>query len=327
MWETLVNKTTNALTHYNIYSKLVAPLPLKEYRHAAVCGISQVPALIAKSDSTRGEQGININPFSAGVAGVSDYGIGVYGAVGSGLPTDWIACTYAGFFDGNVRVIGNITTALLLNTSDQRLKTNIASLSNSHKQNLLSLSSVSFTYKNDTVQITTEDGDGAPMQTRKHYGLLAQQVQTLFPDLVYEDERGYLSVNYIELIPIMIEHIKDLTERVEALESNQISSEESAQRVKPAEMDNSNIVPVLMQNNPNPFNRSTTIGYILPEQTQEAAIYIYDMNGTQIAGYPVTVMGEGKLEIADNSLPAGMYLYSLIADNEVVDTKRMILTK
>lgn len=37
--------------------------------------------------------------------------------------------------------------------------------------------------------------------------------------------------------------------------------------------------------------------------------------------------GEASITIDGGSLNAGMYLYALIADGKVVDTKRMILTK
>ena len=60
---------------------------------------------------------------------------------------------------------------------------------------------------------------------------------------------------------------------------------------------------------------------------QDAALYIYDMNGTQISKHTLTQTGEGALTINANELQAGMYLYSLIADGQVIDTKRMILTK
>ena len=37
--------------------------------------------------------------------------------------------------------------------------------------------------------------------------------------------------------------------------------------------------------------------------------------------------GEGVVQIQGAELSAGMYIYTLIADNKVVDTKRMILTE
>lgn len=41
-----------------------------------------------------------------------------------------------------------------------------------------------------------------PGSARTHYGVSAQELQQLFPDLVEEGQDGYLAVNYQELIPI-----------------------------------------------------------------------------------------------------------------------------
>jgi len=56
-------------------------------------------------------------------------------------------------------------------------------------------------------------------------------------------------------------------------------------------------------------------------------LYIYDMNGHQIDKRPIYNRGYVSIIIQGSSLDAGMYLYSLITDGAVVDTKRMILTK
>ncbi|MGB4414985.1 MAG: T9SS type A sorting domain-containing protein, partial [Paludibacter sp.] len=85
--------------------------------------------------------------------------------------------------------------------------------------------------------------------------------------------------------------------------------------------------PILDKNIPNPFNTSTTIGYYLPTMTANASIYVYDMNGIQLKSYPITEKGKGNVIIQGSELNAGMYLYALIADGKVIDTKRMILTK
>ncbi len=84
-------------------------------------------------------------------------------------------------------------------SSDRRLKKQINPLTSS-------LSVVSglngYTYKwnqiknKDTVQI--------------HSGLIAQEVQSVLPHLVVEDMDGYLKVNYVEVIPYLIEAIKEL---------------------------------------------------------------------------------------------------------------------
>lgn len=46
-------------------------------------------------------------------------------------------------------------------------------------------------------------------------GVIAQEVQKLFPELVKEDKEGMLSVNYSGLIPILIESTKELKQQVD----------------------------------------------------------------------------------------------------------------
>ena len=65
----------------------------------------------------------------------------------------------------------------------------------------------------------------------------------------------------------------------------------------------------------------------MPTSTQSATLYIYNMNGLQVAEYPVTTLGSSEIIVTAVKLDAGMYLYSLVADGNIVDTKRMILTK
>ena len=54
----------------------------------------------------------------------------------------------------------------------------------------------------------------------REYGFIAQEVKELFPELVDENAEGTLSINYTGLIPVLVETIKDLQERVEKLEQN-----------------------------------------------------------------------------------------------------------
>ena len=83
----------------------------------------------------------------------------------------------------------------------------------------------------------------------------------------------------------------------------------------------------MKQNNPNPFTENTVIEYSLPETVETANLYIYDMNGKQIEQIVLTERGDASVTVNGGQLAAGMYLYSLIADGKVIDTKRMILTK
>lgn len=53
----------------------------------------------------------------------------------------------------------------------------------------------------------------------KQYGVIAQDIQKVIPQVVSEDNMGYLSVNYSAIIPFLIESIKELQEEVKVLKS------------------------------------------------------------------------------------------------------------
>jgi hypothetical protein len=59
-------------------------------------------------------------------------------------------------------------------------------------------------------------------------------VQKIFPELVYEDGDGILSVNYIELIPVLIQALQEMNTEIENLKGK--NAEEAA---KTASADNS----------------------------------------------------------------------------------------
>jgi hypothetical protein len=54
---------------------------------------------------------------------------------------------------------------------------------------------------------------------KKQIGLIAQEVQEFFPEIVNTDEEGYLSIDYSKLSVILFKVLKDLIVRVSALEN------------------------------------------------------------------------------------------------------------
>lgn len=163
------------------------------------------------------------NKFAAGIAGVTTYygGTGVYGGVNGGLsltlPDTLIRGCYAGYFAGTTRVTGTMYAAAYTTTSDTRLKENIRNLNDSAISNILLLRPVEYQFKPDPVHFTYEK-DAFEMKIN-HYGLLAQEVQKIYPNIVYEDGDGYLSINYTELIPVLIKSVQELSSEVSALKA------------------------------------------------------------------------------------------------------------
>lgn len=82
----------------------------------------------------------------------------------------------------------------------------------------------------------------------------------------------------------------------------------------------------LAQNKPNPFNKETVIEYNV-EQEGKGSILIFDMNGKLLKTITVKIPGKGSVTITANDLAAGMYYYTLVVNDNEVDTKKMILTQ
>eukprot|EP01117_Protostelium_nocturnum_P006799 TRINITY_DN2442_c0_g2_i2.p1 TRINITY_DN2442_c0_g2~~TRINITY_DN2442_c0_g2_i2.p1 ORF type:complete len:854 (+),score=288.11 TRINITY_DN2442_c0_g2_i2:80-2641(+) len=101
----------------------------------------------------------------------------------------------------SLTVNGVVKAHAFIQFSDLRLKANLQELTDA--VNIISqLEGKSYTWKNDI-------GIGHETGGRRVIGLIAQQVQKVVPEIVYEDkETGLLSVSYAEIVPILIEAFK-----------------------------------------------------------------------------------------------------------------------
>ncbi|MBQ7631882.1 MAG: tail fiber domain-containing protein [Paludibacteraceae bacterium] len=278
-----------------------------------------------------GAVGKSLSGWGYGVVGLmtqsTGYGTGIFGT--NEASESYVGGRYAGYFKGETKVNGDFYCNSITTTSDARFKTNITEVRENVMQKLQALHPIQFNWQqvkdehNDTTVEKMYFSDDTDYD-RLHYGFIAQDVQKLFPNLVHEDADGYLGVNYMELIPILVQAIQTLSYELESL--NAISKIQS-----PYRQDNmSGSEPsqaVLYQNIPNPFTIDTKIAYFIPNNIKNATLHIYDLNGSLLAEYPITSLGEGSTMVSSGTLDAGMYLYALIADGQVVDTKHMILTK
>ena len=271
---------------------------------------------------------------------------------------------YAGYFCGDTRVTGTMTAGAFVTSSDYRLKDNIRSLSKSDEclEKLMDMNVVEFNNKqrrfetsashhrsvcspekieektsvntllamDDVLEDTASHwyNEESPIIKNKHYGLVAQELKEIYPDLVVESQDGFLAINYLEIIPLLIRSVQELKSELDASKHSNAPVQREATRSAEEEATAIDaIVTTLYQNTPNPFTESTLVQCDIAEGVVQADIYIYDMNGKQIATYPIAERGAACITIEGRSLEAGMYLYALIADGQVIDTKRMILTK
>lgn len=108
------------------------------------------------------------------------------------------------FRDASGNFTAGVVTATDFNsTSDARLKTNVGSL-----DGIGLLSNV------NPVQFNWKDSG------KKSYGVIAQEIEQILPELVGEREDGMKSVSYIPLIAMLIDAVKKLDARVAELENN-----------------------------------------------------------------------------------------------------------
>ena len=296
-------------------------------------------------------------PFSAAIWGVScgssttNYGViggvngsngaGIYGSTGAG-PGAQLYGSYAGYFSGATYVNGNLTATAIYNLSDIRLKHNVTLLSEAtgtkgntidHLQKLnvieYNLEKPLKDEKRFTLSNHFKDSDG-PNEVelnRRHYGVSAQELQEIYPDLVLEGQDGYLAVNYVELVPILIRSIQELKQELDEMKgqanARMSRSESGYEQEMPVTSTNANI---LYQNTPNPFKEQTIIRFKLASDVQNASICFFDMNGRMLKKIPVS-SGMESVSIGGYELGEGMFLYSLIVNGQEIDTKKMVITK
>jgi hypothetical protein len=91
-----------------------------------------------------------------------------------------------------------------LTLSDKKIKTNIRNIEDPLSL-MQKINGVSFSWKNRN-------------QHKKHYGVIAQEIEKILPSLVQTNEHGEKSVNFSEFIPILIEAFKEQQKQIQNLE-------------------------------------------------------------------------------------------------------------
>tara|TARA_R100001463_G_scaffold66144_1_gene119583 strand:+ start:674 stop:1339 length:666 start_codon:yes stop_codon:yes gene_type:complete len=106
--------------------------------------------------------------------------------------------------------IGAIASAAI-KLSDERVKNTIQDIADATTV-LKNLRPVSFYYN---------DSHNEYDRNRKHYGFIAQEYQKVMPDATYtDDDSGYLCIDTMELIGLLVKSNQELAARVEKLENS-----------------------------------------------------------------------------------------------------------
>lgn len=121
----------------------------------------------------------------------------------------------------NLEVAGVFKTSKIYHSSDKRYKKNIQPL-DSALQKVVALEGVSYEWK-------TEEYPQMKFSEGVQIGLIAQEIEKIYPELVLTDASGYKSVEYANIVAVLIEAIKEQQQIINT--QNQKISELSAQNI------------------------------------------------------------------------------------------------
>lgn len=150
--------------------------------------------------------------------GIGTYGVGFNGVYGQ---TTNVSLGWAGYFTADLGVDGTgWSVGGWMTASDRRLKSNIVPIEGA----LGKLSLLQGTHYTITTKSRAIDGEVVEAQ-KTQYGVIAQDLEMVFPEMVKEkaifnnagDDTLYKTVDYMQLVPVLIEAIKELNTEVENL--------------------------------------------------------------------------------------------------------------
>ena len=98
---------------------------------------------------------------------------------------------------------GTLSATIMTTTSDERLKTNIQTISGGLDM-VSRMRGVSYEFKDSG---------------HKGYGVIAQEIQDILPNVVHTNEDGFMKVSYNDIIGVLIEAIKDLKQEINEMKN------------------------------------------------------------------------------------------------------------
>ena len=107
-----------------------------------------------------------------------------------------------------VHVSGKILTDGINETSDVRFKTAISTIDGA-LGSVLKMNGVTYDWRRD-------EFPDKNFTDVKQYGLIAQELEKIIPELVNTDEEGWKSIEYTHLVPVLIEALKEQQQIIES---------------------------------------------------------------------------------------------------------------
>lgn len=227
------------------------------------------------------------------------------------------------FYNSETSTFNSIQVANVYNYSDERAKEDVQNLTTG-LNSILQLRPVTYHWKSPssgdvaTTSTTVSVANGPSEDAQQQYGFLAQEVESVLPDAVKTDEEGHKMINYMAIIPMLVQAVQELQATVEE-QANVLSMIKN--------QNGTDAVNGLSKNRivsctPNPTSGNVEIKTEIDDEAKMPTLLISDLTGTKEA--TLSLSGESVTMYNASNLKAGIYLVSLFVNGKLVDSTRLV---
>ncbi len=296
------------------------------------------------------DEGMNFwRPFSSGLGYSGNYLIHIhnYGHVGIGQKANPGFQKSYGFLGSKktqnfkLQVNGNIVAHDYFTYSDSNVKKDIMPLDMNYGLAAINqLKPVKYKYKDNFISTeipdskdqnkiatSNEQKSQSFIENSTRYGLLAQELKTVLPDMVSQVGE-FETINYVSLVPVLIKGIQEQSKLIEDQDRKIQILREEIENLKGSNIAMEMNMTKIYQIAPNPFKDKTYIAYIIEEKLNfnDAKIEIRDVQSKLIASYDLSSKQRyGKVEFVPKSANIGSYICALRIDGQIKDSKIILL--
>ena len=167
---------------------------------------------------------------------------------------------------------------------------------------ILSLSGKSYIKNTNSL---TNNTSLLAIEERYEYGFIAQEMEKVMPSLVFTGENGYKSVDYLGVVPVLVEAVK---EQKKLINSQSERIDEVLNELN--KLDKTKSCKLKIDNLDNCVN----FKYHLNSEVVNSSINLYTINGVLVK--QINLKSDSGIElIYKHEIPSGIYFYNFICDD------------
>lgn len=172
-----------------------------------------------------------------------------------------------------------------------------------------------------------EENKEMGFDTGLHSGFIAQELEKVLPHLVATGSDGSKAVNYMELMPYLVEAIKEQQNQIKEQQSQinelkeQLSNNFKSQNNDLIKFENTKIINV----SPNPSNDVITVSLNIEKGIQSAKLMVHDLNGTVLSSLNINERDTNIAKtLQKDNFGKGIYIVDLVINGKSIDTKKIV---